>query len=53
MVHIHNGVLLSFKKKITCKNVNIAQYERNANQNFKKVSPHTSQDGHRWKLYKQ
>ena len=37
-------------KKITCKDVSIANYERNANQNFKEVSPHTSHNGHRRQL---
>ena len=29
------------------------QIERNANQNFNEVSPHTGQNGHRQKLQKQ
>ena len=42
----------SFEKPpgFTCKDVNIAKHERNANQNFKEVSLHTSHNGHRWKL---
>jgi len=31
--------------KITCKDVNGAKGERNANQNFREVSPHTGQNG--------
>ena len=29
--------------------LNITNYERNANQNYNKVSPHTSQKGHHQK----
>ena len=39
--------------KITFKYVNITKYEKYVNQNFSEVSPHTSQNGRRWKLYKQ
>ena len=30
----------------------IANYQRNANQNYSKVPPHTSQNGHHLKVYK-
>ena len=33
--------------------LNITNHERNANQNYNDVSPHTSQDGHHQKIYKQ
>ena len=33
--------------------LNITNYERNANQNYSKVPPYTSQDGHHQKVYKQ
>ena len=33
--------------------VSITNYERNANQNYNEVSPHTSQNGHHEKAYKQ
>ena len=33
--------------------LNIAHYERNANQNYNEISPHTGQNGHRQKVYKQ
>ena len=32
--------------------LNIAYYQRNANQNFSEVSPHTSQNGHHKEVYK-
>ena len=32
---------------------NITNYQRNANQNYSEVSPHTSQNGHHHKVYKQ
>ena len=35
------------------KMLNITNYERNTNQNYNEVSPHTSQNGHHWKIYKQ
>ena len=35
------------------KMVDITNYQRNANQNYNKVSPHTSHDGHHQKAYKQ
>ena len=31
----------------------IANYQRNTNQNYNEVSPHTSQNGHHGKVYKQ
>ena len=31
----------------------ITNYQRNANQNYNEVSPHTSQNGHHQKIYKQ
>ena len=33
--------------------LNISHYERNANQNHNEVSPHTGQNGHHQKPYKQ
>ena len=33
------------------KMLNIAYYERNANQNYNEVSPYTSQNGHHEKIY--
>ena len=35
------------------KMLNIAHYYRNANQNYKEISPHTGQNGHHQKVYKQ
>ena len=35
------------------KTLNVANYKRNANQNYNEVSPHTSQNGHHQKIYKQ
>ena len=35
------------------KMLNITNYERNANHNYKEVSPHTGQNGHYQKIYKQ
>ena len=32
---------------------NITNYQRNANQNYDEVSPHTDQNGHHQKIYKQ
>ena len=32
---------------------NIAHYQRNANQNYNEISPHTSQNGHHQNVYKQ
>ena len=32
---------------------NIAHYQRNENQNYDELSPHTSQNGHYQKIYKQ
>ena len=32
--------------------INITKYQRNANQSYNKVSPHTSQKGHHQTLYK-
>ena len=34
------------------KMLNIANYYRNANQNYKEVSPHTVQNDHHQKVYK-
>ena len=31
---------------------NIVNYQRNANQNYNEVSPHTGQNGHHQKVYK-
>ena len=43
-----------FKLIVSKNHVNIAKYERNANQNFNKLSPHTSQNAHsQMILYKQ
>ena len=33
--------------------LNITNYERNADQNYNEVSPHTSQNGHHQKIHKQ
>ena len=33
--------------------LNIINYQRNANQNYNEVSPHTGQNGHHQKIYKQ
>ena len=33
--------------------LNITNYERNANQNYNEVSPHTGQNGRHQKIYKQ
>ena len=35
------------------KMLNIINYQRNANQNYSEVLPHTSQNGHHQKIYKQ
>ena len=35
------------------KTFNITNYQRNANQNYNKVSPHTGQNGRHQKVYKQ
>ena len=35
------------------KMLNITNYQRNANENYNEVSPHTSQNGHHQKIYKQ
>ena len=35
------------------KMLNITNHQRNANQNYNEVSPHTSQNGHYQKIYKQ
>ena len=35
------------------KKLNITNHKRNANQNYNEVSPHTIQNGHRQKIYKQ
>ena len=32
--------------------LNISNYQRNANQNYNEVSPHTDQNGHHQKIYK-
>ena len=32
--------------------LNIANHQRNADQNYNEVSPHTSQNGHHQKIYK-
>ena len=34
------------------KMLNIANYQRNANQNYDEVSPYTGQNGHHQKVYK-
>ena len=43
--------------KIDCfiwkKMLNVANYWRNANQNYNEVSPHSSQNGHHQKVYKE
>ena len=33
--------------------LNIINYQRNANQNYNEVSPHTGENGHHQKIYKQ
>ena len=33
--------------------LNITHYQRNRNQNFDEISPHTSHNGHHQKVYKQ
>ena len=33
--------------------LNITNYQRNANQNYNEVSPHTGPNGHHQKIYKQ
>ena len=35
------------------KMLNVANHQRNANHNYNEVSPHTSQNGHHQKIYKQ
>ena len=35
------------------KMLNIADYQRNANQNYNNASPHTGQNGYHQKVYKQ
>ena len=32
---------------------NVANYQRNANQNYNEILPHTGQNGHHQKVYKQ
>ena len=44
--------LLAICQQTHEKMLNIAHYERNANQNYNEVSPHTSQNGHHKKVYK-
>ena len=34
------------------KMLNITNHQRNANQNYSEVSPHTSQNGHHQKIYR-
>ena len=34
------------------KMLNITHYERNANQNYNEISPHTGQNGHHQKVYR-
>ena len=33
--------------------INVPHYQRNANQNYNEISPHTGQNGHHQKVYKQ
>ena len=40
-------------RNIANKMLNITNYQRNANQNYNEVSPHTGQNGHHQKVYKQ
>ena len=35
------------------KMLNSTNYQRNANQNYNEVSPHTGQNGHHQKIYKE
>ena len=44
---------IQMANKHTEKMLNIAHYYRNANQNYKDISPHTSQNDHHQKVYKQ
>ena len=39
-------------QKARVKMPNIANYQRNTNQNYSEVSPHTGQNGHHQKVYK-
>ena len=41
------------KKKTHEKMLNIAHYQRNANQNYDETPPHTSQNGHHQEVYTQ
>ena len=49
---------ISQKKTYRCyqthgKMLNITHYLRNVNQNYNEIPPHTSQNGHHQKVYKQ
>ena len=33
------------------KMLNMAEYQRNANQNYSEIPPHTGQNGHHQKVY--
>ena len=44
---------IQMANKHTEKMLNIAHYYRNANQNYKDISPHTGQNDHHQKVYKQ
>ena len=40
-------------KQTHAKMLNIAHYQRNGNQSYSEISPHTGQNGHHQKVYKQ
>ena len=44
---------IQMAKKHMKKMLNIANYQKKANQNYNEVSPHTGQNGHHQKVYKQ
>ena len=51
---IHHGISSSEEGQSTQEKMfNITNYLRNANQNYSKVSVHTSHNGHHQKTYKQ
>ena len=59
-VYLHMHAYMHHKKSLEGggqkaheKMLNITNYQRNANQNYSEVSPHTGQNGHHQKVYKQ
>ena len=44
---------IQMAKKVHEKMLNITNYQRNADQIYSEVSPHTGQNGHYQKIYKQ